>query len=570
MLSRTTGGNARICKPRISRNPMNSRKDMDTACASEEELFALLPPVTTPGEMRQWDADSVELGVPGLVLMENAARGALRVLLEHVGDVRGHDVALVMGSGNNGGDAACLSRMLLDLGANPVLHHLKDVEEYRGDARHYLETAIKCGVTLARTDEFAGGCDILVDGLLGTGFSGELKESAKTLVERMNASGAAFTLALDIPSGLDAMTGSACPTAVRADATATFAAAKPGLLFPWARPFTGEVHVCQIGTPKKAIERTQASFRELHPSCLELLPALLPLGYKNSYGHVLVVGGAHGLSGAAHLAALAALRAGAGLATVACPAAGAHAVKHGLAEIMTCGLGQHDATDWPDDLSTLVPALQRAQALVMGPGMGGGEKAAHFLQKLVCQSAGLPRVLDADALTLLGRVPNPEEVLPSLGSRDVVTPHPGEAKTLLERLGKMDARGMTRLEMAQTLCGLLGCVVVLKGPGTIVARKGAPCLVYPPDIPQLAVGGSGDCLSGIVGALAARGLSPLVAAAMGVVWHGLAGQKLADEYPFRGNFPSQTAHALPKVLKDVFAKDGFARHVFARHVPGKA
>ncbi len=523
--------------------PERNLQGADRVLPFEEELFSLLPDVTTPEEMRQWDADSVELGVPGLVLMENAARGALSVLLEHVGEVRGLEIALVMGAGNNGGDAACLSRMLLDLGAHPVLYHLKDIDACRGDARHYLETAIKCGVELRRTEEFAGGCDVLVDGLLGTGFSGTLKEGAQALVNKMNDSGAAFTLALDIPSGLDAMTGKACPDAVRANATATFAAAKPGLLFPWARPFTGEVHVCYIGTPKKAVEKTGASFRELNSSCLNLLAPLLPLGYKNSYGHVLVAGGAEGLCGAAHIAALSSLRAGCGLVTVACPGAESYAVKHGVAEIMTCGLGGPDANAWPGDARELETPLQRAQALVIGPGMGRGAKAAKFLHELLGTSCDRPRILDADALTLLG-----QEQGTFLKSTDVVTPHLGEARTLLANFGCPDSAEMTRIEMAKALSERLGCVVVLKGPGTLVARKGAPCLVYPPDIPQLAVGGSGDCLSGVIGALLARGLPALCAAALGVVWHGLAGMSLSGKYPLRGNFPSEVAHALPGAL----------------------
>ena len=370
------------------------------------DLVAGLEPVTTVQEMRQWDALAVELGLSGFALMESAAQGALRVLLSHVSNVRGKVCHLLMGAGNNGGDAACLSRQLLDHGACPVVFHTKALDTYSGDAAQHLALARACGVEFRPAEEFDGHCDILVDGLLGTGFSGELREDALELVQRANKGSQSFTLALDIPSGLDATSGRPCPKAIVANATATFAAAKPGLVLPWAGAFTGKLHTVYIGTPKKAQDRAGASFRLLQKGDLSLLPTPLPCGYKNAYGHVVIIGGAHGMSGAAHVAARAALRSGAGLVTCACPALDAKDVRLSMPEIMTRALGEAGEDEWKKrSLGEMADLLARCTSLVVGPGMGRGRDSADFLQALLCERPSCPMVLDADALMLLAANP---------------------------------------------------------------------------------------------------------------------------------------------------------------------
>lgn len=504
------------------------------------DLVAGLEPVTTVQEMRQWDALAVELGLSGFALMESAAQGALRVLLSHVSNVRGKICHLLMGAGNNGGDAACLSRQLLDHGACPVVFHTKDLDTYSGDAAQHLALARACGVEFRPAEEFDGHCDILVDGLLGTGFSGELREDALELVQRANKGSQSFTLALDIPSGLDATSGRPCPKAIVANATATFAAAKPGLVLPWARAYTGELHTVYIGTPQKVQEKAGASFRLLQKKDLACLPNPLPCGYKNAYGHVVVVGGAHGMSGAAHVAARAALRSGSGLVTCACPAFDVKDVRLAMPEIMTRALGEPEEMQWKKrHAGEMADLLARCTSLVVGPGMGRGRDSADFLQALLCERPSSPMVLDADALMLLAANP---KLFAHLERDDVITPHPGEAAALLGRntgdiaqdpFGAVDA-----------LVALAGCTVVLKGAATLVRAPGFPLLIYPNDICQLSVGGSGDCLAGVVASLMGQGAEGLAAAALGVVWHGEAGRYLAAKYPNRGNLASEIADAL--------------------------
>lgn len=505
------------------------------------DLVAYLEPVTTVPEMRQWDASAMELGLTGFALMESAAQGARRVLLAHVPDVRGKVCHLLMGAGNNGGDAACLSRQLLDLGARPVVFHTKDLDAYAGDAGAHLRLAKECGVDFRPAADFDCRCDILVDGLLGTGFSGELREDALELVRRANAGSQSFTLALDIPSGLDATTGRPCPEAIRASATATFAAAKPGLVLPWASEYTGSLHVVYIGTPKKAQQLGGASFRLLDRAALAHLPAPLACGYKNAYGHVVVIGGAHGMPGAAHVAARAALRAGAGLVTCACPAAYASEVRLGMPEIMTRALGETGEDQWKKrHASEMEDLLARAGSLVVGPGMGRGKDSAEFLQALLEKRPSCPMVLDADALMLLAANP---KLLAHLRSDDILTPHPGEAAALLGKGAASVAKDP--FGSCEALAALAACVVVLKGAVSLVRAQGVPTLVYPNDICQLSVGGSGDCLAGVIASLAGQGAESAAAAALGVVWHGEAGSRLASACPCRGNLASEIADALP-------------------------
>ena len=514
------------------------------------EFLELLPPLPLPAEMRAWDAAAVKLGLPEVLLMENAARAAFDVLRAYRPHLAGQTVWLFMGSGNNGGDAACLARHLLDAGARPLVLHTKALGAYKGVTAKHLRIARSVGVPfapLARHD-WQEPPDILVDGLLGTGFNGELRPTLRTIVERINQLvPSRFVLALDIPSGLNGTTGRPSPVAVRATATVSFAAAKPGLILPWARPWTGRLHVRAIGIPAVTRAACPCGAYLLDGRCLRALPGLPENSYKNSFGHALVLGGAPGLSGAAHLAARAALRAGAGLVTAAAPAAALADIKSGWPEIMTLALTGPGAHQWPDSVSEALQELcARCTALVAGPGMGRGEDAARFLEALLNLSQRPPTVFDADALMLLARRP---ALLEQLTERDILTPHPGEAAALL-------ACSTSEIQAARPaalvrLCSRCAGVVVLKGTGTLVGQSGAPLLVSPYDVPQLAMGGSGDVLAGCLGGLLARGdgadLPSLGVAGVGVALHALAGRLCAATWPERGNRASELADTLPKV-----------------------
>ncbi|MBE6441457.1 MAG: NAD(P)H-hydrate dehydratase [Desulfovibrio desulfuricans] len=524
----------------------------------DEATAQHFPPLPLPEEMRLWDAGAMSLGLPEELLMENAARAALAVLQTYVPRLAGRRVLLFMGGGNNGGDAACLARLLLDQGAEPLVLHTRPLSACRGACGKHVRTARACGVPFRRCPSApavpAPTPDILVDGLLGTGFRGKLRSDMLTLVRAMNAMPTPFVLALDIPSGLDGVSGLPSPEAVRATATVSFQAAKPGLLMPDAAPWTGRVHVRDIGIPARTLRAAPCSFHLADGHCLAPLGTVTPGGFKNSYGQVLVIGGAPGFGGAAHLAARAALRSGAGLVTSAAPLSGLADIKNGWAEIMTLPLTGTDAGRWPAALpKALIGLLDRCSALVVGPGMGRGEDAAALLAALLELPRRPPTVFDADALMLLARCP---ALLSRIDARDVLTPHPGEAAALLGC--SVAAVQADRREALTRLCGLCRGTVALKGAGSLVGQANAPTLLCPYDVPQLSVGGSGDVLAGCIGGLLARTAraadgdaaprAGLLRAGQAVALHALAGRMLGAEWPLRGNTAAALADALPRAL----------------------
>lgn len=580
-------------------------------------MFAALP---SPAEMSCWDRAAIEMGLPEPLLMENAAREALHVLLHVVahktlsfartsdssGTLHGTRILLFMGSGNNGGDAACLARHLHDAGADVLVLHARPLRACKGTTARHVRLARRCGVTFAPASGWpdsyrdthwdplwcpeaddgnppassfiplrAGGPDIVIDGLLGTGFSGTLRSEERRLVTRINAfSGQttplchrAFILALDIPSGLNGLTGRPCPIAVRAHATVSFEAAKPGLILPEAAPFVGQLHVRPIGIPRVIREQHPASYRLIDREAAVLLPVPTPHWHKGTAGNVLIIGGTNGtsssheqsslsdggLTGAPHLAARAALRSGAGLVRVAGPSGLCADIKAHCPDIMTCPLGAPGIQHWsPALLPELLPFLQRCDAVVIGPGIGREPDTVAFVLAFLALPNRPATVIDADALHALATAPH---LLRHLAPTDILTPHPGEAAAILgEPVAQVQADRFAALD---ALTKLSPAVWILKGAGTLVGSTDCPVFISPHAVPNLAVGGSGDVLAGCIGTLLAQftkqtrqseKLMPesQLAACLGVLVHAEAGHLLARTFPLRGNTASDIADALPQ------------------------
>lgn len=524
----------------------------------------MFEPLPTPAEMAAWDqAATKDYGLKAELLMESAGACALEALREAYGPLAGARVLLLAGGGNNGGDAFVLARRLLDEGALPQVLHVKPKSAYRAQAASHLELARRAGVELkhlpaeraAKSLETTPAPDILVDALLGTGFTGELSPDYAALINAMNRLGkTAFVLALDIPSGLCGNTGLPKPVAVRAALTVAFHAAKLGTALPQAAPWVGALKARRIGIPQAAMLAAPAGQLLMTDKLLELLKAPVADLHKGKAGHVLVIGGSEGLTGAAQLCGLGALRAGAGLVTLACPRGVLAEVKAGMPDLMALPLGA--GAQWtPECLEELLPHLSRFDAVVIGPGLGRGPGAAEFLAQFFRAFAqhfsvdlgkawAPPCIVDADALYHLAQSP---KLMAELPKNAVLTPHPGEmARILGMGMGELQA---DRPAAARRFTQTHTQVLALKGAGTLVGQNGLLHLC-PIAAPNLAVGGSGDVLAGVLAACLARGMAPLAATCLGVYWHARCGTLLEHEFPARGNLPTEIAHTLPFVLKE--------------------
>lgn len=532
-------------------SPSGTPGDQAGDSPRQVSLASLSAPLATPAEMARWDREAAAFGIPPEMLMENASREALHALVETFGDVAGKSILLFAGPGANGGDAFCLARHLLDLGARVMLHHTRPSAAYAGESALHLRLASKAGVPMQHvnlpwSDATPGPeprPDVIVDGLLGTGLEGEVKEPLASVIRWINARrDRAFIFSIDIPSGLDGLLGLPRPLAVRAHATVTFAAPKIGLLLPQAARHVGNLLVRPIGIPLSVRREYPPRQRLLQPALGALLPQPDPALHKGLAGHVCIVGGSPGLSGAVALAALGALRAGAGLVTVACPRDLVPEIKAQLPEAMCLGLGA--CASWKEDcLDALTAQLPRFDALVLGPGMGRDRDAASLVTHLLAQPDRPPTVWDADALYWLSKHP---ELLDKIPSRDVLTPHPGELRRLMEACGlewKED-----RFENARRMSWRSSAVLAAKDAGTVVVSKDNPAYYCHLFAPCLATGGSGDVLAGCLGTLLGQGLPSLEAACLAVLLHAMAGKHLERDHPCRGNLARDIANALPQAM----------------------
>lgn len=529
-------------------------------------------PLPTPKEMEAWDAASIQdFHIPESMLMENAGREAFQVINPLLKPES--RVLVIMGGGNNGGDGACLARHLLDAGHAVLVCHAKPLDQLPPAAREHARIARKTGVPFV---PLALGNDELVvppeyrpvarrplaviDALLGTGFAGKLRATELEIIRLMNHMGeVAPLISLDIPSGLDGLTGLPRPEAVRARHTVTFEASKTGLAFPRAAQFTGELHVRRIGIPVAAQKLHPASFYLLDPKA-DSWPPAKPDMHKGRAGRILIFGGSKGLAGAPALAALGALRAGAGLVTVACPGGLEPWIRHSIPEIMTMPFGIADSWNnslLPDCIKA-VSEMPHTAAMVVGPGMGRNPAVKDVITAIVQEKKRPPMVLDADGLFALapgrdGEEPSP--ILKLLREGDCITPHPGEAARMLGTTSE-DIQA-ARVEAMRALTRATKAIVVLKGAGTLIGRGDGPVFIAPFRTPSLAVGGSGDVLSGIVAAFMAQvresfpatGEDAFRAACLGVHVHGKAGDILDAAYPQRGALAREIADTVPRVYR---------------------
>ena len=472
----------------------------------------------TAAQVRELDRIAIEeRGIPSLTLMERAGAHAFEVLLRRYPDAK--RLQVLCGGGNNAGDGYVLARLARRAGLEVRVSALVDPAQLKGDAAASAHSYLQTGATAedvviqdARMKVLKSKlhrADVIVDALLGSGLDRPVQGVFAETIDLANQAGVPI-LALDIPSGLHADTGTCMGYAVRAAATITFIGLKRGLFTGQGPEFCGEILFSDLALPAAVRASVGADTRLVeHREVMDNLSPRRRHAHKGQYGHVLVVGGDYGYQGAALLAAGAAVRCGAGLVTVATRPQHARTVPLLQPELMSL------AVNTVQDLDAM---LHRASVVAIGPGLGQSDWASALLARVL--QSRLPLVVDADALNLLAFAPQRRE-------NWVLTPHPGEAARLLGvTTGEVQA---DRFAALVSLQDKLGGVVVLKGAGSLVAGAAGPCYLNRTGNPGMAGGGMGDVLTGIIAGLSAQGLEPDLAARCGVYLHGYAADICARE-----------------------------------------
>lgn len=459
----------------------------------------------TAAQMRELDRCAVEEGVAAEELMRRAGKAAWQELASRW--PAGKHVVIFTGAGNNAGDGYVLAHEALRARRRVTVVNVGGVTKL---SRIASKARAKFLAAKGKERKFAGSSmlegDVIVDALLGTGLDRPLSGTWAEAVRHINTSGKPV-LSLDIPSGLNADTGAVMGVAVQASITVTFIGKKAGLYTGEGPGCTGDITLATLNVPPQVYASVEPAARCLDETELHL-PKRARASHKGDYGHVLIIGGDHGMGGSVHLTAEAALRSGAGLVTVATRLTHVSAMLAGLPEVMVCGL--ENATD-------VLPLIERASVVAIGPGLGQGDWGRMLLAMAL--DTQLPLVVDADALNLLA-------AHPIVRGQWVLTPHPGEAGRLL-RQSTADVQANRFLAAAQ-LAEQYRAVAVLKGAGSIVAAAETLPTVCPYGNPGMAAPGMGDALTGIIAALIAQNLELSEAASKGVALHALAGDRAAQ------------------------------------------
>jgi hydroxyethylthiazole kinase-like uncharacterized protein yjeF len=517
--------------------------------------------LVTRDRMREMDRRTIEGGlVPGLTLMERAGAGILRSILRRASPLERRRIVIACGKGNNGGDGLVVARLLRERGLHPRVLMTVPPSTLEGDAAINARRAERAGVRILeagpreRADLAAlTEDDLVLDALLGTGLSGPPRGEVVEWIRTVNAS-PARAVAVDIPSGLSADRGAIEGEGVRAAWTVTMARVKLGFLFSPARSHVGEVDVVDIGIPSAVGAAVGSDALLSEPGELaSWLPHPGPASHKGDWGKILIVGGSPGLTGALALAARAALHSGAGLVRIGLPRSLNAILEEKVTEAMTIPLPEGE------DGQLLASAAERIlsgfgdwDALVLGPGLGRFPEAERLVMRLLGGWRG-PILIDADALNALAAwgpdswVPRAREVRAAgVAGGAVLTPHPGEMSRLTGRsIAELcsDPVGQAR-EWAQRW----GVTLVLKGAPSVIASPDGEVRVNPTGNSGLATGGSGDVLSGIIGALLGQGLSGVRAATLGCYLHGLAADLAVAGIARRSLLPGDVAGGLGRAL----------------------
>jgi hydroxyethylthiazole kinase-like uncharacterized protein yjeF len=509
--------------------------------------------ILTSQQMKGVDTKAIQdLGIIGPILMENAGIQITREILKKFPRIEKEKVVIIAGRGNNGGDGFVVARHLFNRGCRPDVLLLASKKDLKGDAALNAGIAGRIGIGIKEitsprrwgaVKRILSKATVLVDGIFGTGLTKPAGGLYAAVIEDINKS-EAFKVAVDVPSGLSSDTFEIIGPCVRADLTVTLAAAKVSHVFPPAENCVGELKIADISVPSFLLDDEDFRLEMLEPGMIRpFFQRRKRNTHKGTYGHLLVVSGSLGKTGAAELSGKAALKMGAGLVTAATPKSCLPIVAGGMMELMTEPLPETEAaTISAKALEGVLSLLEGKNALMLGPGISTHESTREFVLSLLPRLK-VPAVLDADALNNIAYRP---DVLKSLSYPAVVTPHPGE----FSRLVKLSIQDVLadRLELVPRFAAEYGVYVVLKGYRTLIASPEGKVFVNPTGNPGMATGGTGDVLSGMIGSMVIQEKDFLKAVLAAVYIHGLSGDiaasRLGEKFLTAGNLIDSLPEAM--------------------------
>lgn len=489
--------------------------------------------IVTPAQMGLIDKTTIEeTGIPGIVLMENAAINVVREIVEKLKKVKSRNFFVFAGKGNNGGDAFAVARHLYNMGAGVSVYLTADKNKIKGNAKTNLDILVNMGIKLfelSGKDELKelnnriGESDAVIDGIFGTGLKGAVRGIAVEVIDIINRK-KKFTLSIDIPSGVNGGTGEVEGTCIKADKTVTFGLPKFGLILHPGCEYTGELVVADIGFPEKVIEKFDINTMHIDEKyAARLIPERRRKSNKGDYGKILVISGSKGMTGAGCLTAGAALRSGAGLVYLAVPASLVPIYGGNIMEAVVIPLEDTNRGSLSKQcLGRLDDCIKKADVAAVGPGLSTDTDIKDIVFHVI-DNIDVPAVFDADALNAISSNPS---VLGKLENDAVLTPHPGEMARLMGT--SIEKVQSDRVGAAEEFAKKWNVYVVLKGSVTVIAYPDGKIFLNTTGNSGMATGGSGDVLTGIIAALMGQGLNAGDAATAGVYLHGLAGDRSAD------------------------------------------
>jgi NAD(P)H-hydrate epimerase len=507
--------------------------------------------IATSEEMQRLDkAAQTRFGIPSLILMENSGAQSVRHIEEHYGSLKGKNIAVICGKGNNGGDGLVIARHLSNKGAYASVYLLSGAKEISRDSKTNLEIIKRMNTPVyTGASNIQSGlkkADIIIDAIFGTGLKKDISGIYAKAIDLINRSEKPV-IAVDIPSGIDSDNGQIKGCAVRADLTVTFCLPKIGhFAYPGAE-YSGSLKIADISIPKSLVDESSIKTHLItKDSASEILPKRRADAHKGDFGHLFIIAGSPGLTGAAVMAGLSALRIGTGLVTLGVPEGLNYIFETKITEAMTLPLPQtNEQTISPAAKNKILNFLKKADAAAIGPGLSQNRETAQLIRELI-REIRIPMVIDADAINSLA---GHADILKKTKAQVIITPHPGELSRLINITA--DEINRDRIVIARKISQQYNIIVALKGANTVIAEPEGNVYTNNTGNPGMASGGTGDVLTGMIAGLICQKVSPINAAIAGVFMHGLAGDIAAKEKGEASLIAGDMIKKIPEAWKSV-------------------